>query len=81
VEEFYLKVVISEPITDLYGLPDLYCTACEALDVIADTDFHGGIVYHVKPLRTLLMLTVARQYKSLILPQVKALVACNRHTP
>ena len=78
VEEFHLKVVISEPITDLYGLPALYRTAREALDLIADTGFHGGSVYHAEQLRTLLMLTAARRYRSLILPQVKALAACDR---
>ena len=78
VEEFYLKVVISEPITDLYGLPALYRTAREALAVIADAGFRGGSVYHVEQLRTLLMLTAARRYRSLILPQVKALAACDR---
>ena len=78
VEEFHLKVVISEPITDLYGLPALYRTAREALDLVADTNFHGDSVYRVEQLRTLLMLTAARRYKSLILPQVKALAACDR---
>lgn len=78
VEEFHLKVVISEPITDLYGLPALYRTAREALDLVADTGFRGGSVYHVEQLRTLLMLTAARRYRSLILPQVKALAACDR---
>lgn len=78
VEEFHLKVVISEPITDLHGLPALYRTAREALAVIADAGFRGGSVYHVEQLRTLLMLTAARRYRSLILPQVKALAACDR---
>ncbi len=78
VAEFHLKVVISEPITDLYGLPALYRTAREALAVIADAGFRGGSVYHVEQLRTLLMLTAARRYRSLILPQVKALAACDR---
>ena len=78
VEEFHLKVVISEPITDLYGLPVLYRTAREALDLITDTGFCGGSVYHVEQLRTLLMLTAARRYGSLILPQVKSLAACDR---
>ena len=78
VEEFHLKVVIPEPITDLYGLPALYRTAREALAVIADAGFRGGSVYHVEQLRTLLMLTAARRYRSLILPQVKALAACDR---
>ncbi len=78
VEEFHLKVVISEPIHDLYVLPDLYRTAREALGVITTADFHGGSVYHVEQLRTLLMLTAAQRYKSLILPQVKSLAACDR---
>ena len=78
VEEFHLKVVISGPITDLYGLPALYRTAREALDLVADAGFCGGSVYHVEQLRTLLMLTAARRYRSLILPQVKALAACDR---
>lgn len=78
VEEFHLKVVISGPITDLYGLPALYRTAREALDLVADAGFCGGSVYHVEQLRTLLMLTAARRYRILILPQVKALAACDR---
>ena len=78
VEEFHLKVVVSEPITDLYGLYALYRTAREALDLVTDTGFRGGSVYHVEQLRTLLMLTAARRYGSLILPQVKALAACDR---
>ena len=78
VEEFHLKVVISGPITDLYGLPALYRTAREALDLVSDAGFCDGSVYHVEQLRTLLMLTAARRYRSLILPQVKALAACDR---
>ena len=77
VEEFHLKVVVSEPVTDLYDLPNLYRTAREALGVITDADFHGGSVYHVEQLRTLLMLTAAQRYESLILPQVKALAKCD----
>lgn len=77
VEEFHLKVVISESITDLYDLPALYRTAREALDLVTETDFRGGSVYHVEQLRTSLMLTAARRYRSLILPQVKALAACD----
>ena len=77
-EEFHLKAVISEPIHELYSLPALYHTAREALDRITDTGFHGGSVYHVEQLRTLLMLTAAQRHKRLILPQVKALAECDR---
>ena len=58
--------------------PALYRTAREALDLVADAGFCGGSVYHVEQLRTLLMLTAVRRYRSLILPQVKALAACDR---
>ncbi len=40
-EEFHLKVLISEPLDELFDLPKLYPTAREALELMRDERFHG----------------------------------------
>lgn len=57
-EEFQLKVIVSEQMDDLFALPALYRTACEALTLMTDERFHGGRVYTVAQLRTPLLLKI-----------------------
>ena len=55
-EEFQLKILISAPIDDLFTLPQLYCTAREALELMKDERFHAEAVCTAQQLRTPLLL-------------------------
>ena len=55
-KEFQLKVLVSEPLDELFDLPQLYRTARGALELMADERFHGGPVCSVAQLRTPLLL-------------------------
>ena len=55
-KEFQLKVLVSEPLDELFGLPGLYRTAREALELMTDARFHGEPVCSVAQLRTPLLL-------------------------
>ena len=55
-KEFQLKVLVSEPLDGLFDLPQLYRTAREALELMADERFHGEPVCSVAQLRTPLLL-------------------------
>ena len=78
IEEFQLKVVVSEKIGDLYALPALYRTASEALALMTDERFHGGRVYTVAQLRTPLLLKNVEERKDLIAQEVRTLAAHDR---
>ena len=51
-KEFRLKVFVSEPLGELFDLPQLYRTAREALELMTDERFHGESVCSVERLRT-----------------------------
>ncbi len=55
-KEFQLKVLVSEPLDEMFDLPQLYRTAREALELMADERFHGEPVCSVAQLRTPLLL-------------------------
>ena len=55
-KEFQLKVLVSEPLDELFDLPQLYRTAREALELMTDERFHGEPVCSVAQLRTPLLL-------------------------
>ena len=55
-KEFQLKVLVSEPLDELFDLPQLYRTARGALELMADERFHGEPVCSVAQLRTPLLL-------------------------
>lgn len=59
-KEFELKVVLSDDLDDLFGLPALYRTAHEALELMTDRRFHSGSVCTVSQLRTPLLLKTSR---------------------
>ena len=77
-EEFQLKVIVSEQIDELFSLPALYRTACEALALMTDERFHGGRVYTVAQLRTPLLLKNLEGRKDLIAQEVRTLAAHDR---
>lgn len=54
-EKFQLKILVSEPLDELFDLPGLYRTAREALELMRDERFHGEPVCSVAQLRTLLL--------------------------
>lgn len=77
-EEFRLKVILSEGLSDLFELPALYQTAREALDLMMDDRFHGGNVCTVAQLRTALLLKGAEKRQDLISQEVQRLAAYDR---
>ena len=77
-EEFHLKVLISEPLDELFDLPKLYPTAREALELMRDERFHGGSVYTVAQLRTPLLLKNLEERGDLVAQSVQRLAACDR---
>lgn len=54
-EKFQLKILVSEPLDELFDLPGLYRTAREALELMRDERFHGEPVCSVAQLRTPLL--------------------------
>ena len=77
-EEFQLKVILSEGLSDLYELPALYQTAREALDLMIDERFHGSNVCTVAQLRTALLLKSVETRRDLIAPELRQLAAHDR---
>ena len=55
-KEFQLKILVSEPLDELFELSGLYRTAREALELMTDERFHGEPVCSVAQLRTPLLL-------------------------
>ena len=78
-EEFNIKVIVSEPINDMYEIPRLYRAAHNALTLILDGRFHGGNVYTVSQLRTPLMLKSLTERKELIPPKLSILAEHDRN--
>ena len=76
--QLHLKAAISDPISDLYALPDLYRAAREALDLMTDDAFHGGNVYSVAQMRPLIALSKLRTRTDLIPDSIRAICACDR---
>ena len=77
-EEFHLKVLISEPLDELFDLPKLYPTAREALELMRDERFHGEWVCTVAQLRTPLLLKNLEGRGGLISVELRRLVAHDR---
>lgn len=71
-EEFGLKVIVSEPVSNIFELPELYCTACDAMAMTIKNSLDGS-VYTVSQLRTPLMLEKLSGSKKLVLPELRAL--------
>lgn len=65
-EEFHLKVVISENISDLYDLPKLYETALEGLSVIEEASACKKNVFMTEELKPLIMLNSLSSCTNLI---------------
>lgn len=74
-EEFQLKIVISDPIRDLFDLPSLYQTAYDSLTLITDEHFHGSRVCSVATLRTPLLIQSFNHRNDLIDPRLLQLAA------
>lgn len=74
-EEFHLKVIVSEPIGTLFGLPALYRTAREALSLLTDGTLHSSSVFSVPQLSTAVLLSALQKHRALIDPAVLSLAA------
>ena len=72
-KEFGLKVIVSDPIHDLFALPLLYRAAHDALDMIVKSNYHGGNVCSVSQLRTPLLLKSMESRAELFPPALRAL--------
>ena len=72
-EEFELKAVLSDDLQNLFELPELYRTAHEALELMMDHRFHGGNVFTVDQLRTLLVLKNLEGRRDLIAKEIRML--------
>ena len=77
-KEFQLKILVSEPLDELFDLPRLYRTAREALELMTDERFHGEPVCSVAQLRTPLLLKNLEGREDLIAQEVRALAAHDR---
>ena len=77
-EEFHLKVLISEPLDELFDLPKLYPTAREALELMRDERFHGERVCSAAQLRTPLLLKNLEGRGGLISVELRRLAAHDR---
>lgn len=71
--EFGLKIALSEPIDDLFSLPERYRTAREALELMQDSRFHGGSLCSVAQMRIPLLLKNLEDRSDLIPPALRAL--------
>ena len=78
VDEFHLKVAVSDPIGDLFDLPVLYRLAREALDLMTETSFHSGSVFYVSQLKPLLLLSSLQTRSDLVSERIRFLSVCDR---
>ena len=72
-EEFELKAVLSDNLQNLFELPESYRTAHEALELMMDHRFHGGNVFTVDQLRTLLVLKNLEGRRDLVGEEIRKL--------
>ena len=77
-EQFQLNVFVSDPLDNLYNLPTLYCTAREALELMADERYHGSHVCHLSQLRCAMLLKTLENRRDLISSEVRALASCDK---
>lgn len=77
-EEFELKVVLSDGLNDLFELPALYHTACEALNLMMDHRFHRKNVCTVAQLRTPLLLKNLEERRDLIRKEIQTLAVYDK---
>ena len=77
-KESQLKVLVSEQLDELFDLPQLYRTACGALELMTDERFHGEPVCSVARLRTPLLLKNLEGRGDLIPTALRALAAHDR---
>ncbi len=76
-DEFHLKIVISEPINDLFDLPQMYKSVCEGLSVAVKSSRRGN-VFTITSLNTAVMLTKLEKHRELVNPSVRRLAAYDR---
>ncbi len=75
-EEFHLKILISNPIGNLFDLPRLYRSAKEATDILIKTAAEAdGVVFTVAALSPLILLTALKDRTNLIDEKVQALAS------
>lgn len=77
-KEFHLKVVISNPIDELYDIPTMYKTALEAFDIVESKSAEKGNVFSVSQLAVPIMLNKINEYDKLISPKILSLADYDR---
>lgn len=76
-DEFHLKIVISEPIKDLFDLPKMYNSVHEGLTVAVQSNCRGN-VFPIAALSNAVMLTKLEGHRELINPSVRRLAAYDK---
>lgn len=77
-EEFHLKVVISNPVDELYNIPKMYDLVLEALNIVVDESIGQGNVFYVSQLAVPIMLNKMRDYDKLISQKILSLADYDR---
>lgn len=77
-EEFHLKVVISNPVDELYNIPKMYDLVLEALNIVVDESVGQGNVFYVSQLAVPIMLNKMRDYDKLISQKILSLADYDR---
>ena len=72
-DEFHLKVVISNPIDELYNIPKMYNLVLEALKIVVDEGAEQGNVFSVSQLAVPIMLNRIQGCDKLISPEIISL--------
>lgn len=71
--EFHLKVMISNPIYELYDIPEMYNLVLEALNIVVGESIEYGNVFSVSQLAVPIMLNRIKEYDKLISPEIISL--------
>ena len=77
-EEFHLKMILSDPLQELFELPIHYPIAKEALSIISTDPFYSNRVYSIAQLRTVLLLKSLEGRYNLITPALCELASYDR---
>ena len=76
-DEFHLKIVISEPIGDLFELPEMYRSVRDGLTVAVQGNCRGN-VFPITALNTAVMLTKLAKHPEFVNPSIRRLAAYDK---
>ena len=76
-KEFHLKIVISNPINELFDIPTMYNLVLEALNVVVNENVEDN-VFSVSQLTLPIMLNIIKRYDGLVSPKILSLADYDR---